>query len=161
MKNIYVTTSPRNSAILFSKEMVKKYCKLYPKAKFEIVSDIDKAFCLAKPRNVTSPKVYAVKVGYVKGLFVKHEEFSKAITGFSKSMGKQCSNVYDGFKYIYGKAVPKSISERKSAPIEMIYTDGSYNHEKEILGIGYEIHSSKGLLSHSSFVKTRSEGAHV
>ena len=83
LKNIYVATNTGYTAILFSKDMVKKYKKVYPNAKFETVDNLTTAFQKAKPENYFSPKVYAVKSGNIKGICLTAEEYNVFFRGAS------------------------------------------------------------------------------
>jgi ribonuclease HI len=166
MKNIYVATDKKHTAVLFSKEMVNKYLTFYPTAKFEIVSDIVTAIDKAKPKDYNSPKVFAIKTGKVKGIFFTCEEFNKCMKGVKNSRGKKCNDVEKAYHYIYSTKIPKNLSSSVSitnnrgyTSDNLAYVDGSYCVDNNLMGIAYTIKNNEQDISHSSFIRLQEKGS--
>jgi ribonuclease HI len=166
MKNIYITTNNENFAILFSKEMVKEYKKFYPTSTFSTETNLHIAFDKAKPPNYNSTKIYAVKTGFVKGMFFSNDEFLKFTSGFKEPKAKKCKDISEAYKYIFGTDIPKNFNNGKSMKTKpakivngKVYTDGSYLSSNNLMGVGYEIYSDDKVFSHSSFIKVEKQGS--
>lgn len=168
MKNIYVAVDKKHTAILFSKEMMKKYLNIFPNAKFKICSDITTAVEKAKPEDYFSPKVFAIKNGLVKGMCFTATEYQALVNGVKNVKGKKCRNVEDAFKYIYSKSIPKNlnITAVKDETVNpksnnIAYVDGSYNDTTNVMGIAYTLQNKKLYFTHSSFIKLDIRGSSV
>lgn len=168
MKNIYATTDKQHTAILFSKEMVKRYLTIYPKAKFETFSDLNTAIIKAKPKDYNSPKIFTIKEGFVKGMFFTNTEFQNCIRGIKNSKGKKCNGIENAYYYIYSTKIPKSFAPSVSitnniglTSENLAYVDGSYHDANNLMGIAYTIKSDKHNISHSSFIKINEKGSSV
>ena len=146
--NFYVANTNGCNAILFSKTDVAIFQTLYPKSLFFVETDFEKAVDVAKPRNATSNRCYAVKIGRVKGIYFSEKLYHAMVNGFRDAYGKKCL-IKNAYFFIYGKQmpIPKKITSQTT---NFAYTDGSLSSSGTV-GIGYRLFYNGEFYNNSSF----------
>lgn len=80
-------------------------------------------------------KYYAVRKGFVPGIYTDWEECKKQVNGFAGAEFKKFSSKEDAIDYINGvKNIGKN---RLDLSVPNAFVDGSYNSEVDIVGAGF------------------------
>lgn len=154
--NFYVTNTKNCRAILFSQTDVAHFRMKYPDAIFCCENNFEKAILMAKPKNYTSQKCYAVKRGHIKGIYFTELVYHAMLVGFRDACGKKCQ-IKDAYYFIYGKKMPSDKKEKVTT--NCAYTDGSYSSDGTI-GIGYRLFCNGEIYNNTSFFRLNDSRIH-
>lgn len=83
---------------------------------------------------------YAVKKGFIPGIYQQWEDVKKQVEGFSNAQYKKFSTLEEAEAYMNGLSVPSTTVtplQNATTPDCLLYVDGSFNQTKNQYGWGY------------------------
>ena len=124
------------NCILFNKKDVEKTKRKYADARIKTYEDIASAINEVRPPE--SSKIYAVKRGFIPGIYFSWDDCKKQTDGFSGPIFKSFKITEETLKFISDiiSSEKETKKEKLTEKEKCAYVDGSYNSSTGVYGFG-------------------------